>query len=314
MADVHEIIWRGCNPAISAAVQRVAESWGGYSTDLNAKRSIVSLIKKFIDPAVDKFKKELPNLLKNEFLKGQNTKYSDFILKYGYDESRKYLQNFERNFAANVHKIDSHAELSATFSTIYSFTWECELRRARHSPIRDKDGHEGGLNRSLDLTYCVICGNATAFAASLARDHPRGEGDIIRPSYKFCPEHTPLLNGKCNSVHKKGMRQLESITREFYRLLRQSNLPGHMPFTGNITAIDWYFFSYVEKHDLRGKYFPIIRRHAYEIVRDGISDRKKEIQALRSFGRSQCEIAAHIGVERQSISKALNSTPPQFRI
>ena len=72
-----------------------------------------------------------------------------------------------------------------------------------------------------------------------------------------------------------------------------------MPFFGNITAIDWYFFSYVEKHGLRGEDFTIIRRHTYEIVRDGVSDKKKEIQALRSLGLNQYEIAAQIGVERQ---------------
>ncbi|HEX7854842.1 MAG TPA: hypothetical protein VF503_14225 [Sphingobium sp.] len=315
MNDLSAIIWKGCDPLISDAIHRVVEGWKGYSNDLNAKRSIIVLIKKFMDPAIVEFRTKLPIDYQYDFLGGGFSNYSDFLIRYGYDESRIILKKFEKDFSQFNYREKYYHESMSTLSSIYSFTLECEIKRSKKSRVRDKEGLEGGLNQNRDHVYCIICGNRTAFASLVAqKSDPQGASGKCRPSYKFCSEHTPVSNGKCNSIHKRGMRNLDYINKECFRILKACFLRKHVKLSDFTSLIDFYFSHYIEKHQIEDIYISKVRRHAYEMVRDGISDNKKGIMALKKIGHSQLAIAEGLGIRRQSVSKALISVPEKFRI
>ena len=57
-----------------------------------------------------------------------------------------------------------------------------------------------------------------------------------------------------------------------------------------------------------------LRSEARKIVDKRMTDRKKQIVMLLHSGKNQSETANHLGIQRQAISKMLNTIPDEYRL
>lgn len=315
--DLSQWIFRGCDPQILGAVKQVVANWKGYSPDPMAKRSLVHLIEKYLDPVVKEYLQRIPEAFRFSLLGGGQETYSRLIRSEGYRHTRDLHTNLERGLMASTNDIDrDRDDHLSTLSTIYSLIWLCELKKQKRLQIRDKDGLTGGLNQKLDRERCKICGDPTEFSAFLSSNKlDRGENDNLRYSYVYCALHKSTSDGGSSNAYRSSIRNVDKINKEFFRLYARSNCPVNEEYYCRKDVIRHYFYLYVRQNRLIQADPEDVRKHAIDFVTSRITDHKKIILYLTSQGLSQTEIAKLLNMKhRQSVSKALASIPDRFRL
>lgn len=215
-----------------------------------------------------------------------------------------------------------------TYASSQSLDSLRELALACRSKKSKKKAH-GKVNARREKLVCRLCGQQTELSAHIngvpwpAQDL---EGDErLRLSSLYCSVHKPKapFSELVRADYLKAKRNQSKFDLEFLRLERQSWGSELVPRakSGN-KLVDEYICRLVV-HRRQGLeldqnaidfFDKRLREEARMLVDRKISDRKKEIVMLLLSGLNQSEAAKRLGVERQAISKALQSIPADYRL
>ena len=128
-------------------------------------------------------------------------------------------------------------------------------------------------------------------------------------------DHRPKLpNGAWNPAYRQARRSLAQFDLELNRLRLQSARVAAPQVMSGDRLVDSYIHHCVAGRALRPGDEVDLRNLARLMVDSKLSDRKKQMLMLQSYGLNQSEIARKLGIERQAVSKALGSIPAKFRL
>lgn len=305
-------IWEGCDPNISKAIKRFQEHWRPYSI-ASRRYHIRRLIKEIIDPAVASYMKTLPARYSG-FVAGAGTgmAFSEIIRLVGFDSMVQLQRQLLRQFIKTEDKQDSRDQrFVATIETLAGLVWDCASKRPKKSTV--KAGVN--LNAQRKHGFCELCGELTEFTSFMATAADDQVNDVelqdrkkLELSHQYCAEHKPILSdGSRNPAYRQAKRSLKQFNLELDRLSRQCVKRTTPQAASGDPLVDRYFHQYILAQTLQPADKGELRNQARLIVDMKLSDRKKQILILQRDGLNQSEIARKLGVERQTVSKALKS-------
>lgn len=202
-----------------------------------------------------------------------------------------------------------------------------ELALACRSKKSKKKAH-GKVNARRENLVCRLCGQQTELSAHI-NGAPWPAQDLdderLRLSSLYCGDHKPKapFNDSVRPSYLKAKRNQSKFDLEFLRLERQSWGSAVVPRAKSGNKLVDEFICRLVAHRRQGLEFDKnsvdlldkrLRDEARMLVDEKISDRKKEIVILLLSGLNQSEISKRLCVERQAISKALQSIPADYRL
>lgn len=308
------VIWEGCDPTVSGAIEQFEDRWRPYSAS-SRRYPIVRLIQELIDPAVAAYAATLPQRYLGHIPgAGTGVSFSEIIRLVGLDAmvrmQRQLLHQFIKTEDRQAQK---DKRFVATLESLIGLVWDCACKRPAKSKVRDTR-----LNGERLQGFCRFCGSLaelTSFAGG--SDDPKADDpeEKLRLSSLYCLGHRPKLpNGAWNPVYRQAKRSLAQFDLELARLSQQCAKPATPQVKSGDQLVDSYFFHYVAGQTLQPADKAELRNQARRMVDSKLSDRKKQMLMLLWSGLNQSEIARKLGIERQAVSKALASIPAMFRL
>ena len=122
-----------------------------------------------------------------------------------------------------------------------------------------------------------------------------------------------MADGVWNASYKRARRSKSRFEVELARLGKQTCKLSFPLAKAGDRLVDEYVWNYVGHLVLYPDERSDLRDHARRIVEAKITDRKKQIIMLRAIGHNQSEVARHLGISRQAVSKALRSIPSEYQ-
>lgn len=313
-------IWDGCAPEIAEALRAFSNEWGPYST-ASRKYSIYGLVDRKIEPAWRAYVARLAQTHKGyaacSLLSWAEARRSGFRALEGHiitiyrnalpwSVEKVSLKSLLSNAGRNRYCLSTaDSEFAATLESLRELAVRCRTKqpkkRARHIDSRA-------------MPRCELCGSPTE--KEMFRDAPPDADGNRRLSSRFCPAHrSKNADGKQNAAYQRDRRRSGRFNEELKRLTRQTATPSK-PRGGTGSKAADLFIQVLAK---RRAYYPDqeaeLRHEAHNLVAHQITDRKKEIVALRAMGMTQAEIARVLGLKsRRAVSKALKSVSPDYRL
>lgn len=305
-------IWKGCDPRFAKAIAVFETLWGPYSTT-SRRYPIVRLIHEVIDPAVATYMKTLPARY-SDFVAGAGTgtDFSEIIRLVGLDAMVRLQRQMLRRFILTIDKQDTRDQrFVATIESLSELVWDCACKLPKKSPVTKGVN----LNAQRKCRFCDLCGELTEFAAFMAtvsdkhaNDAEMEEGKRFQLSHQYCAGHRPLLeNGERNPAYRQAKRASTQFELELGRINRQCANRSTPQAASGDPLVDRYFYRLFLAQTLQSADKAELRNQARLMVDAKLSDRKKQILTLQWHGMNQSEIARNLGIERQTVSKALKS-------
>lgn len=308
------VIWEGCDPTVSEAIEQFEDRWRPYSAS-SRRYPIVGLIQELIDPAVAAYTATLPQRYLGHIPgAGTGVSFSGIIRLVGLDAMVRMQRQLLRQFIKTEDRqIPKDRRFVATLESLIGLVWDCACKRPTKSKVRDTR-----LNGERLQGFCRFCGSLaelTSFAGG--SDDPKADDpeEKLRLSSLYCLDHRPKLpSGAWNPVYRQARRSLAQFDLELARLSQQCAKPATAQVKSGDQLVDSYFFHYVAGQTLQPADKAELRNQARLMVDSKLSDRKKQMLMLQWSGLNQSEIARKLGIERQAVSKALASIPAMFRL
>lgn len=310
--DTTIVIWEGCDPTVSEAIEQFEDRWRPYSAS-SRRYPIVGLIQELIDPAVAAYTATLPQRYLGHIPgAGTGVSFSGIIRLVGLDAMVRMLRQLLRQFIKTEDRqTPKDQRFVATLESLIGLVWDCACKRPTKSKVRDTR-----LNGERLQGFCRFCGSLaelTSFAGG--SDDPKADDpeERLRLSSLYCLDHRPKLpSGAWNPVYRQARRSLAQFDLELARLSQQCAKPATAQVKSGDQLVDSYFFHYVAGQTLQPADKAELRNQARLMVDSKLSDRKKQMLMLQWSGLNQSEIARKLGIERQAVSKALASIPAMF--
>lgn len=308
------VIWEGCDPTVSEAIEQFEDRWRPYSAS-SRRYPIVGLLQKLIDPAVAAYTATLPQRYLGHIPgAGTGVGLSGIIRLVGLDAMVRMQRQLLRQFIKTEDRqTPRDRRFVATLESLIGLVWVCACKRPTKSKVRDTR-----LNGERLQGFCRFCGSLaelTSFAGG--SDDPKADDpeEKLRLSSLYCLDHRPKLpNGAWNPVYRQARRSLAQFDLELARLNQQCAKPATAQVKSGDQLVDSYFFHYVAGQTLQPADKAELRDQARLMVDSKLSDRKKQMLMLQWSGLNQSEIARKLGIERQAVSKALAAIPAMFRL
>ncbi len=308
------VIWEGCDPTVSEAIEQFEDRWRPYSAS-SRRYPIVGLIQELIDPAVAAYTATLPQSYLGHIPgAGTGVSFSGIIRLVGLDAMVRMQRQLLRQFIKTEDRqTPRDRRFVATLESLIGLVWDCACKRPTKSKVRDTR-----LNGERLQGFCRFCGSLaelTSFAGG--SDDPKADDpeEKLRLSSLYCLDHRPKLpSGAWNPVYRQARRSLAQFDLELARLNQQCAKPATAQVKSGDQLVDSYFFHYVAGQTLQPADKAELRNQARLMVDSKLSDRKKQMLMLQWSGLNQSEIARKLGIERQAVSKALASIPAMFRL
>lgn len=308
------VIWEGCDPTVSEAIEQFEDRWRPYSAS-SRRYPIVGLIQELIDPAVAAYTATLPQRYLGHIPgAGTGVSFSGIIRLVGLDAMVRMQRQLLRQFIKTEDRqTPKDRRFVATLESLIGLVWDCACKRPTKSKVRDTR-----LNGERLQGFCRFCGSLaelTSFAGG--SDDPKADDpeEKLRLSSLYCLDHRPKLpSGAWNPVYRQARRSLAQFDLELARLSQQCAKPATAQVKSGDQLVDSYFFHYVAGQTLQPADKAELRNQARLMVDSKLSDRKKQMLMLQWSGHNQSEIARKLGIERQAVSKALASIPAMFRL
>lgn len=308
------VIWEGCDPTVSEAIEQFEDRWRPYSAS-SRRYPIVGLIQELIDPAVAAYTATLPQRYLGHIPgAGTGVSFSGIIRLVGLDAMVRMQRQLLRQFIKTEDRqTPKDRRFVATLESLIGLVWDCACKRPTKSKVRDTR-----LNGERLQGFCRFCGSLaelTSFAGG--SDDPKADDpeEKLRLSSLYCLDHRPKLpSGAWNPVYRQARRSLAQFDLELARLSQQCAKPATAQVKSGDQLVDSYFFHYVAGQTLQPADKAELRNQARLMVDSKLSDRKKQMLMLQWSGLNQSEIARKLGIERQAVSKALASIPAMFRL
>lgn len=310
--DTTIVIWEGCDPTVSEAIEQFEDRWRPYSVS-SRRYPIVGLIQELIDPAVAAYTATLPQRYLGHIPgAGTGVSFSGIIRLVGLDAMVRMQRQLLRQFIKTEDRqTPKDQRFVATLESLIGLVWDCACKRPTKSKVRDTR-----LNGERLQGFCRFCGSLaelTSFAGG--SDDPKADDpeERLRLSSLYCLDHRPKLpSGAWNPVYRQARRSLAQFDLELARLSQQCAKPATAQVKSGDQLVDSYFFHYVAGQTLQPADKAELRNQARLMVDSKLSDRKKQMLMLQWSGLNQSEIARKLGIERQAVSKALASIPAMF--
>lgn len=308
------VIWEGCDPTVSEAIEQFEDRWRPYSAS-SRRYPIVGLIQELIDPAVAAYTATLPQRYLGHIPgAGTGVGLSGIIRLVGLDAMVRMQRQLLRQFIKTEDRqTPRDRRFVATLESLIGLVWDCACKRPVKSKVRDTR-----LNGERLQGFCRFCGSLaelTSFAGG--SDDPKADDpeEKLRLSSLYCLDHRPKLpSGAWNPVYRQARRSLAQFDLELARLNQQCAKPATAQVKSGDQLVDSYFFHYVAGQTLQPGDKAELRNQARLMVDSKLSDRKKQMLMLQWAGLNQSEIARKLGIERQAVSKALAAIPAMFRL
>ena len=308
------VIWEGCDPTVSEAIEQFEDRWRPYSAS-SRRYPIVGLIQELIDPAVAAYTATLPQRYLGHIPgAGTGVSFSGIIRLVGLDAMVRMQRQLLRQFIKTEDRqTPRDRRFVATLESLIGLVWDCACKRPVKSKVRDTR-----LNGERLQGFCRFCGSLaelTSFAGG--SDDPKADDpeEKLRLSSLYCLDHRPKLpSGAWNPVYRQARRSLAQFDLELARLSQQCAKPATAQVKSGDQLVDSYFFHYVAGQTLQPADKAELRNQARLMVDSKLSDRKKQMLMLQWSGLNQSEIARKLGIERQAVSKALAAIPAIFRL
>ena len=308
------VIWEGCDPTVSEAIEQFEDRWRPYSAS-SRRYPIVGLLQELIDPAVAAYTATLPQRYLGHIPgAGTGVGLSGIIRLVGLDAMVRMQRQLLRQFIKTEDRqTPRDRRFVATLESLIGLVWDCACKRPVKSKVRDTR-----LNGERLQGFCRFCGSLaelTSFAGG--SDDPKADDpeEKLRLSSLYCLDHRPKLpSGAWNPVYRQARRSLAQFDLELARLSQQCAKPATAQVKSGDQLVDGYFFHYVMRQTLQPADKAELRNQARLMVDSKLSDRKKQILMLQWSGLNQSEIARKLGIERQAVSKALAAIPAMFRL
>lgn len=308
------VIWEGCDPTVSEAIEQFEDRWRPYSAS-SRRYPIVGLIQELIDPAVAAYTATLPQRYLGHIPgAGTGVGLSGIIRLVGLDAMVRMQRQLLRQFIKTEDRqTPRDRRFVATLESLIGLVWDCTCKRPVKSKVRDTR-----LNGERLQGFCRFCGSLaelTSFAGG--SDDPKADDpeEKLRLSSLYCLDHRPKLpSGAWNPVYRQARRSLAQFDLELARLNQQCAKPATAQVKSGDQLVDSYFFHYVAGQTLQPADKAELRNQARLMVDSKLSDRKKQMLMLQWSGLNQSEIARKLGIERQAVSKALAAIPAMFRL
>lgn len=308
------VIWEGCDPTVSEAIEQFEDRWRPYSAS-SRRYPIVGLIQELIDPAVAAYTATLPQRYLGHIPgAGTGVSFSGIIRLVGLDAMVRMQRQLLRQFIKTEDRqTPKDRRFVATLESLIGLVWDCACKRPTKSKVRDTR-----LNGERLQGFCRFCGSLaelTSFAGG--SDDPKADDpeEKLRLSSLYCLDHRPKLpSGAWNPVYRQARRSLAQFDLELARLNQQCAKPATAQVKSGDQLVDSYFFHYVAGQTLQPADKAELRNQARLMVDSKLSDRKKQMLMLQWSGLNQSEIARKLGIERQAVSKALAAIPAMFRL
>ena len=308
------VIWEGCDPTVSEAIEQFEDRWRPYSAS-SRRYPIVGLIQELIDPAVAAYTATLPQRYLGHIPgAGTGVGLSGIIRLVGLDAMVRMQRQLLRQFIKTEDRqTPRDRRFVATLESLIGLVWDCACKRPVKSKVRDTR-----LNGERLQGFCRFCGSLaelTSFAGG--SDDPKADDpeEKLRLSSLYCLDHRPKLpSGAWNPVYRQARRSLAQFDLELARLNQQCAKPATAQVKSGDQLVDSYFFHYVAGQTFQPADKAELRNQARLMVDSKLSDRKKQMLMLQWSGLNQSEIARKLGIERQAVSKALAAIPAMFRL
>lgn len=308
------VIWEGCDPTVSEAIEQFEDRWRPYSAS-SRRYPIVGLIQELIDPAVAAYTATLPQRYLGHIPgAGTGVGFSGIIRLVGLDAMVRMQRQLLRQFIKTEDRqTPKDRRFVATLESLIGLVWDCACKRPTKSKVRDTR-----LNGERLQGFCRFCGSLaelTSFAGG--SDDPKADDpeEKLRLSSLYCLDHRPKLpSGAWNPVYRQARRSLAQFDLELARLSQQCAKPATAQVKSGDQLVDSYFFHYVAGQTLQPADKAELRNQARLMVDSKLSDRKKQMLMLQWSGLNQSEIARKLGIERQAVSKALAAIPAMFHL
>lgn len=308
------VIWEGCDPTVSEAIEQFEDRWRPYSAS-SRRYPIVGLLQELIDPAVAAYTATLPQRYLGHIPgAGTGVGLSGIIRLVGLDAMVRMQRQLLRQFIKTEDRQTLRdRRFVATLESLIGLVWDCACKRPTKSKVRDTR-----LNGERLQGFCRFCGSLaelTSFAGG--SDDPKADDpeEKLRLSSLYCLDHRPKLpSGAWNPVYRQARRSLAQFDLELARLNQQCAKPATAQVKSGDQLVDSYFFHYVAGQTLQPADKAELRNQARLMVDSKLSDRKKQMLMLQWSGLNQSEIARKLGIERQAVSKALAAIPAMFRL
>ncbi|HBN8042990.1 TPA: LuxR family transcriptional regulator [Pseudomonas aeruginosa] len=308
------VIWEGCDPTVSEAIEQFEDRWRPYSAS-SRRYPIIGLIQELIDPAVAAYTATLPQRYLGHIPgAGTGVSFSGIIRLVGLDAMVRMQRQLLRQFIKTEDtQTPKDRRFVATLESLIGLVWDCACKRPVKSKVRDTR-----LNGERLQGFCRFCGSLaelTSFAGG--SDDPKADDpeEKLRLSSLYCLDHRPKLpSGAWNPVYRQARRSLAQFDLELARLSQQCAKPATAQVKSGDQLVDGYFFHYVAGQTLQPADKAALRNQARLMVDSKLSDRKKQMLMLQWSGLNQSEIARKLGIERQAVSKALAAIPAMFRL
>lgn len=308
------VIWEGCDPTVSEAIEQFEDRWRPYSAS-SRRYPIVGLLQELIDPAVAAYTATLPQRYLGHIPgAGTGVGLSGIIRLVGFDAMVRMQRQLLRQFIKTEDRqTPRDRRFVATLESLIGLVWDCACKRPTKSKVRDTR-----LNGERLQGFCRFCGSLaelTSFAGG--SDDPKADDpeEKLRLSSLYCLDHRPKLpSGAWNPVYRQARRSLAQFDLELARLNQQCAKPATAQVKSGDQLVDSYFFHYVAGQTLQPADKAELRNQARLMVDSKLSDRKKQMLMLQWSGLNQSEIARKLGIERQAVSKALAAIPAMFRL
>ncbi len=308
------VIWEGCDPTVSEAIEQFEDRWRPYSAS-SRRYPIVGLIQELLDPAVAAYTATLPQRYLGHIPgAGTGVSFSGIIRLVGLDAMVRMQRQLLRQFIKTEDRqTPKDQRFVSTLESLIGLVWDCACKRPVKSKVRDTR-----LNGERLQGFCRFCGSLaelTSFAGG--SDDPKADDpeEKLRLSSLYCLDHRPKLpSGAWNPVYRQAKRSLAQFDLELARLSQQCAKPATPQVKSGDQLVDSYFFHYVAGQTLQPADKAELRNQARLMVNSKLSDRKKQMLMLQWSGLNQSEIARRLGIGRQAVSKALAAIPPTFHL
>ena len=308
------VIWEGCDPTVSEAIEQFEDRWRPYSAS-SRRYPIVGLLQELIDPAVAAYTATLPQRYLGHIPgAGTGVSFSGIIRLVGLDAMVRMQRQLLRQFIKTEDRqTPRDRRFVATLESLIGLVWDCACKRPVKSKVRDTR-----LNGERLQGFCRFCGSLaelTSFAGG--SDDPKADDpeEKLRLSSLYCLDHRPKLpSGAWNPVYRQARRSLAQFDLELARLNQQCAKPATAQVKSGDQLVDSKYNHKVAGQTIQPADKAELRNQARLMVDSKLSDRKKQMLMLQWSGLNQSEIARKLGIERQAVSKALAAIPAMFRL
>lgn len=241
--------------------------------------------------------------------------------KYGFTALDRFIYFVIRTSPAYSGITASDITLTASLDSLRNLAIAC----MRKSPKRKSHGKINALRGN---EICQLCEQPTELSEHITGNAwPKEDADLLlRLSSLYCSKHKPKkeFSNIVRADYLRAKRNQDAFEKELERLDRQSWAKTTTTYAGSGNpAIDEFIrllsvyrcLNYEQTPTERSEELETrLRSEARMLVDRRISDRKKEIIALLASGLNQSQAAKQLGLERQTVSKALQSVPSDYRL